>query len=244
MTHATANLSTISNTQTLTMSSREIAELTGKRHDNIVRDIRNMLAELGDASDLRDVVETKDARGYTDRFNLPKDLTITLVSGYNVQMRYAITKRWMELEAQVSAAPALPTSFAEALRMAADLEEQKETLRLQNEAMRPAAKVGMAVGKLSRQTITEFVSQLPGVNTRQVQRYLSELGYLRRDARGRWRVRSKYRDKEFAMATHAANEAFSCVVVLQKGREKLVELYQAGCLPMKKGSIPDTSMAL
>ena len=58
---------------------------------------------------------------------LPKDLTITLVSGYNVQMRYAITKRWMELEAQQ--APKLPTSFAEALRLAAELEEQKEQER-------------------------------------------------------------------------------------------------------------------
>ena len=29
-----------------TMSSLEIAELTGKRHDNVMRDIRSMLAEL------------------------------------------------------------------------------------------------------------------------------------------------------------------------------------------------------
>ena len=30
----------------MTMSSVEIAELTGKRHDNVMADIRNMLEEL------------------------------------------------------------------------------------------------------------------------------------------------------------------------------------------------------
>ena len=31
----------------MTMSSLEIAALTGKRHDNVMADIRNMLEELG-----------------------------------------------------------------------------------------------------------------------------------------------------------------------------------------------------
>lgn len=30
----------------MTMTSREIAELTGKRHDNVMSDIRKMLTEL------------------------------------------------------------------------------------------------------------------------------------------------------------------------------------------------------
>jgi hypothetical protein len=71
-------------------------------------------------------------------------------------MRYAITKRWMELEAQQ--APALPTTFAEALRLAADMEEQKEKLRLQNEALKPAAAVGTAVGARKRTTVMDFAS--------------------------------------------------------------------------------------
>lgn len=141
---SSTSLTTIT-TAPVTMNSREIAELTGKNHFDVMRDIRKMLEALGED-------ESKFAGIYLDAynrekpcFNLPKDLTITLVSGYNVQMRYAITKRWMELEAQQ--APKLPTSFAEALRLAAELEEQKEQLRLQNEAMKPAAEVGAAVGK-------------------------------------------------------------------------------------------------
>lgn len=82
------------------MSSREIAELTGKRHGDVIRDNRVMLEAIGDDADLRHVVETKDARGYTECFNLPKDLTITLVAGYNVKMRHRITVRWLELEEQ------------------------------------------------------------------------------------------------------------------------------------------------
>lgn len=146
------------------MSSREIAELTGKRQDHVMRDIRNMIVELHGEEGLPKFWDTyrneQNGQLYPE-FRLPKDLTITLVSGYNVQMRYAITKRWMELEAQQ--APKLPTTFAEALRLAAELEEQKEQLRLQNEAMKPAATVGAEVGMLKKLTIPDFARKLPRI---------------------------------------------------------------------------------
>lgn len=83
-----------------TMSSREIAELTGKEHKNVIRDIRAMVDALQDGSDLSHVRETKDARGYTSEFHLPKRESLILVSGYDVHLRARIIDRWQELEAQ------------------------------------------------------------------------------------------------------------------------------------------------
>lgn len=107
-----------------TMSSREIAELTQKNHADVLRDIRNTLEQLG-------ITASSFAGSYIDStgrclplFNLPEDLTITLVSGYSVQMRHRIVKRWQELEA--GALPALPRTFAEALRALADKSELAE----------------------------------------------------------------------------------------------------------------------
>jgi hypothetical protein len=104
------NVIAFSKSASLTMSSKEIAELVGKEHKNVIRDIRVMIDELGDGSELSHVQEAKDARGYTTEFRLPKDLTLTLVTGYDVKRRHAINVRWLQLEEQVAApaAPALP----------------------------------------------------------------------------------------------------------------------------------------
>ena len=116
------NLSTM-NIQT--MSSREIAQLCNKRHDHVKRDIEVMLNQI-------ELDIPKFGRIYSDSMNrqqteylLDKDLTITLVAGYNAQLRYRIVKRWQELEAQVST-PAIPQSYAEALQLAANQARQLE----------------------------------------------------------------------------------------------------------------------
>lgn len=83
-----------------TMSSREIAELTGKRHSDVMRDIRTMYEQLGQsisASAYNDA-QGKERRHYT----LDQEMTITLVSGYNVVMRNKIINRWRELESKQS----------------------------------------------------------------------------------------------------------------------------------------------
>lgn len=116
----------------LTMSSREIAELTGKRHDHVMRDIRKMLDDLGEAHP-KFGGSYEDSTGRTlPCFNLDRDMTDCLLTGYSAKARMIVIKRWRELESKQ--APALPQSFSEALQLAADqarqIEEQEKALAL------------------------------------------------------------------------------------------------------------------
>lgn len=89
-----------------TMSSREIAELAGKRHDHVMRDIRAMLDGLGSTAPSFGGSYIDPTGRSLPCFNLPKRECLILVSGYSVELRARIIDRWMELEASVIPAPA------------------------------------------------------------------------------------------------------------------------------------------
>lgn len=93
---------------------REIAELTGKTHGHVLRDIDDMREVLGIPEEgyIQKWTHPQNGQQY-DEYALPKDLTLTLVSGYNVTLRHRIVTRWMELEEQ--AKPALPTVSSDPL---------------------------------------------------------------------------------------------------------------------------------
>jgi phage antirepressor YoqD-like protein len=82
----------------LSMTSREIGVLCEKEHRHVLADIRNMLSQLGlDSAEFS--AQYKDSTGRAlPCFNLNKELTLTLVSGYSVVLRKRIIDRWMELE--------------------------------------------------------------------------------------------------------------------------------------------------
>lgn len=83
-----------------TMSSVEIADLTGKRHDHVIRDIRNMLDELGGPfPQIWGKVASAGGRPM-DVANLPRRECLILVSGYSVELRARIIDRWEQLEHQ------------------------------------------------------------------------------------------------------------------------------------------------
>lgn len=89
--------------QPATMSSREIAELTGKRHADVMRDIRSMCTDLQNA-DLRFVCKSSTYTGENEQqypqYELDKETSLTLLLGYDVAARMRVVKRWQELESQ------------------------------------------------------------------------------------------------------------------------------------------------
>ncbi|TCL26804.1 phage regulator Rha-like protein [Azotobacter chroococcum] len=152
-------------TKPVTMSSREIAKLTGKEHKNVLRDIREMLDALEkDGSDLSHVGEDKDARGYTKQFHLDRELTETLVTGYSIPLRHKVIRRIHELEQKVpDHVPAI----------AADMQDTVSALLLIGEAIKqvPGIKPGIAMactlGMIEVNTgldVTEARKALPAKN--------------------------------------------------------------------------------
>jgi phage antirepressor YoqD-like protein len=114
--------------QTMTrhvMSSREIAELTGKLHKNVKRDIATMLADLKkDALSFERIYLDAQNRNQTE-YLLDREHTDCLLTGYSAELRMKVIRRWRELETQ---AQAIPATYVEALRLAADKAEENERL--------------------------------------------------------------------------------------------------------------------
>lgn len=158
----------------ITMCSRDIADLTGKRHDHVIADINKMIEWLGDTCpDFSG--ELPDTYGRPQKvYFLPKRETLILVSGYNIDLRAKIIDRWQELESQQK--PKLPQTYAEALleagRLALENEKQAEQLRI---AAPKVEFVDRFTQRESLQNATQ-VAQTMGMSAVKMNRQLDEIG--------------------------------------------------------------------
>ena len=221
-----------------TMSSREIAELTGKQHQHVRRDIKTMLTEL-------DLDESNFGRTYFDAQNREQSEFVLerlhvecLLTGYSIPLRMKVLERLKDLEAdqQVS----VPSSFAEALRLAADQQEQIQSLQIANQ--QSSMKIDVLEQLLAAGvSAPEFCRRLNGVNTQKINSFLLDAGWLFM-AGGRvprWRVASYARDKYMAEKAFEVSrngaDPFTVTnpVLLKAGAKRLVDLYMSSKLPMK-----------
>lgn len=105
-----------------TMSSLQIAEITGKEHSNVMRDIRETL-EQAEISPLKFEGCYKGGNGKDlPCYHLPRRECDLVVSGYSVKYRLAIIDRWHALESKQSFQ--IPETMGQALRLAAELSDK------------------------------------------------------------------------------------------------------------------------
>lgn len=206
----------------ITMSSREIAELCEKEHRHVLRDIRAYVGaiiqmerginvksldwsekegvELFGHTPIGGVICRYEVNPQNNQsypiYYLDKSATLTIISGYNILLRKKIIDRWQELETQVqqsSKTPHIPQTYAEALRLAADQAEQNQLLQLEN---KQKTEENNALKSYFEPGLTpaQFVKGLNGVNSNKINDYLRTRGWLYKEKHC-WRVCSQFRDK-------------------------------------------------
>lgn len=80
------------------MSSLEIAEVTGKEHKNVMRDIQNLLRQGVDKLNFERISYKDSMNRVRDAYQLTYKGVLILASGYNPVLREKIINRWEELE--------------------------------------------------------------------------------------------------------------------------------------------------
>jgi phage antirepressor YoqD-like protein len=218
--------------KSLTMDSREIAEIVGVRHDNVLRDIRTQLGQLpGGVLRFEDTYQNEQ-NGQTYRcFKLPYRETMILVSGYSVELRAKVVDRWIELERQAAIdCFNVPRDFASALRLAAEQADQIAAQAKQIEVMAPKADYFDAVASSKTAIHMNDVAKsidVPGMGRNNLFSFLREHGVLMLDNRpyqehvdsGRFRVvQASYQNsKGETVITHTT-------LVYQKGVAYILKL--------------------
>lgn len=119
-----------------TITSLEIAEVTGRNHKDVMRSIREMEDAWAKVNGRKfALVEYKDAKGeMRPCYSLNKTECLYIATKFNDEARAKLVLRWEELETKERSQYQVPQSFAEALMLAAKQQEQIEEQQRQLEA--------------------------------------------------------------------------------------------------------------
>lgn len=186
------------------MTSLEIAEVTGKQHAHVMRDIRNLLSQ-GVAESNFGLGSYTDANGQErPLFNLTPKGCLILASGYDAVLREKIIDRLEYLENEKKAIRT-PQTYLEALEALVASEKEKEQLRIeseqqqetielqQKELTQSAPKVSYYdthLQSVNTQTSTQVAKQV-GMDAEKLHKKLKEIGIIYRQS-GQWLLHAPY----------------------------------------------------
>jgi len=138
----------------ITMTSLDIAEITGKRHADVMRDIRNEIESLGEEIGLSIFAQSTyiNSQGKTQPcFEFGRKGAMQLAMKYDAITRFKVIEHLDELE-QKLINPASLTKL-EILNMAVESEEKCLRLEAENAEMKPKAVFADAI-TVSKDTIS------------------------------------------------------------------------------------------
>ncbi len=219
-----------------------------------MRDIRVMLKDLGHGTDLYLGQYSANNRMY-DEYSLPKRETLLLVSGYMLHVRVKIVDRLEYLESELSKSFSLPSTKQLALMVIQAEEEKEQALLLAGQRSQHIEQLESLFHNGG--TIAQFVKQLNGVNSQQVNNWLySNTKWLYDENKGKaylsgrnqgmpkphaWRCAAYARDKYLTETNYNLDrQGMDSIVkyevqLLADGKKWLFNKYIKNELPMKAG---------
>lgn len=163
--------------QQLTMSSREIAELTAKRHDNVMRTIQDLYDKrLIALPHFEEVSNPGPGPLMLKQWRVGKRDSYVIVAQLSPEFTARLVDRWQELEAEQ--APRVPQTLSEALRLAADQADQIEKQQLVIEQQKPAVEFVESYVHADGLMGFRQVAKLLGANERKFRQMLLDQGVM------------------------------------------------------------------
>ena len=148
------------------MTSLQIAEITGKPHNDVMKAIRKMepaweKVQGGKFSLMQEEVETNNG-GHKMRpyYSLTKEECLYIATKFNDEARAKLIKRWKELEEQHQK-PSVPQNYLEALKSLVKSEEEKQQLALENRKQQQEI---LTIGKENMELGNKITEMLPKVS--------------------------------------------------------------------------------
>ena len=138
------------------MTSLQIAEITGRRHTDVMRAIRNMEPAWEKVSERKfALAEYQDEQGKPRPcYSLNKEECLYIATKFNDEARAKLIKRWKELEEQHQ-------NYLEALKSLVKSEEEKQQLALENKKQQETI---ITISKENMELGNKITDMLPKVS--------------------------------------------------------------------------------
>lgn len=144
-----------------TMTSLEIAEVTGKRHSDVMRDIRNLLTQGVGERNFALTSYTDKSNRQSPCYELTKKGCLILASGYDALLREKIINRWEELETEKrNGGFEIPQTLGAALMLAAKQQMEIEEMQRNIEARKAEEQRLLIENAKKDETINEQGEQI------------------------------------------------------------------------------------